>query len=486
MKKNMKKIIIICLIGISVGFYSCNDLLDVKVYDSITNENYWETEGDVTGYLTGIYNKFRDVMNASYHFEDRGDAFEVGLEGSVSEAWSQVLTESNAPLWRNYYNIIHHCNLTIKYAPEITPNTTNINRALAEAYFFRAYTYFILIRSWGDVPIVLDPTESDQSPLPARSPAAIVMTEVILKDIEKSLNSFPENGFRNKNRVSKPAVFSALADILLWKSKVIDKNTDELPGALAATDSVLASGVALVDFLNIHDTSNKNNSEIIFSLYYLRDEKSDQYGSRLKPRDLFVSSAVNIEDIPYAKSGARSVYSPSQKFMNSFPNTNDIRKDASYIVAKNSKGETIGIFDNKFRGTLYEDDRYWENDHVIYRLGEIILFRAEIYAAMGGADNLDKAITELDKIRTRAHTGNYTGARDKQSVEREIFDERFRELWFEFKRWPDIVRFHHGGTINAYNEVPNLLGKTVPLFFPINIDDMTLNPNLVQTEGYTK
>lgn len=484
MKKRFKHTSLAWLIGLCAVFTGCDALLDTDVYNSITSSNYWETEGDVTGYMTGTYNKFRSVINSTYHFEDRSDAFEAGLEGSTTEAWSQVLTESNAPLWRDFYNIIHHCNLVVKYAPEVSPNTTNIKRAMAEAYFLRGYTYFMLIRSWGDVPIVLEPTESDQSLLPARSSAATVMNEVILKDMNMALSLFPENGFRNKNRVSKPAVFSALADILLWKSKVIDKNANELANALAATDSVLASGLSLVDFVKIHDTSNKKNTEIIFSLFYLRDEKSDHYGSRLKPRDIFVSSAINKNDLAFSKNGARSVYAPSKKFRSIFTNANDIRRDASYIVAKGPSGDTIGVFDNKFRGTLYDDDRYWENDHVLYRLGEIRLFRAEIYAAMGGTANLDKAVAELNIIRNRANTGDYTGAKDQQTVEKEILDERFRELWFEFKRWPDLVRFHHGGTINAYNEVPNLSGKTVPLFFPVNIDDMAVNPNLTQTTGY--
>lgn len=484
MKNYIKQAIGICLFGLLTGIASCDDLLNVEVHNSITNESYWKSEGDVTGYLTGIHYRFRDVMNSTYLFEDRGDAFQPGLEGSVSEAWSQVLTESNAPLWRNYYNLIHHCNLVIKYAPEITPSTTNIKRAIAEAHFFRAYTYFILVRMWGDIPIVLEPTESDQSPLPARSDAAMVMTEVILRDIENALAMMPEEGFRNKNRVSKPLIYAALTDMLLWKAKVIDKNTSDLENALVASDNVMKAGLSLVEFTRIHATDNKKNSEIIFALNYQRDEKSDHYGSRLKPRDIFVSTAVNEAEIAYAKSGARSVYSPSEKFMNSFLNPNDVRKNASFIVAKNNKGETIGIFDNKFRGTLYDDDRYWENDHVLYRLGEIILFRAEIYAALQGAGNLEKAVEELNKIRNRANTGNYTGPLDKQSIEREIFNERFRELWFEFKRWPDIVRFHHGGTINAYTEVPNLAGKSVPLFLPVNIDDLSLNPNLTQTKDY--
>ena len=54
----------------------------------------------------------------------------------------------------------------------------------------------------------------------------------------------------------------------------------------------------------------------------------------------------------------------------------------------------------------------------------------------------------------------------------------------ELKRWPDLVRFHFGGTISAYTEVPNLLGKNIPLFSPIPNTQIFLNPNLVQTEGY--
>ncbi|MDP4272475.1 MAG: RagB/SusD family nutrient uptake outer membrane protein, partial [Bacteroidota bacterium] len=96
----------------------------------------------------------------------------------------------------------------------------------------------------------------------------------------------------------------------------------------------------------------------------------------------------------------------------------------------------------------------------------------------------DEAVIELNKVRNRAAIGDYKGAKDKQSVEKEIFNERFRELWFELKRWPDIVRFHYGGTIDAYKIVPNLTGKTIPLFFPIPAKEINVNSNLKQTEGY--
>ena len=41
------------------------------------------------------------------------------------------------------------------------------------------------------------------------------------------------------------------------------------------------------------------------------------------------------------------------------------------------------------------------------------------------------------------------------------------ELCFELKRWPDLMRAHHAGTIDIYSYIPNLVGKSTPLYFPI-------------------
>lgn len=459
----------------------CKKILDAPPVSSITNESYWKSEGDVTGYLTGMNADFRNLLNTTLYFEDRSDVFVLGLEGATSTAWAQNLTATNAPNWINFYNLIHHCNLVIKYAPTITTGTAaNINRAIAQAYFIRAHTYFSLIRIWGDVPIVLQPTESADRELPARAPAKDVMA-LILSDIEEALKKFPEGGYVNKNKISKPAAYALKADALLWKNKVLSGTPQDLEGAIAAADLALGSGVSLLpDFSKIHATDNRKNAEIIFSLYFLRDEKSDQYGSRLKPRDIFVASATNVALLPFSKNGARSVYAPSAKIQGLFAN-NDVRKANSFIASVDASNTITGVFDNKFRGTAYPDDRYFENEIVLYRAAEMILFKAEALAAL---NRVPEAKTELDKVRVRAGIGVYTGALDKATFERELLNERAREFWLELKRWPDLVRFHFGGTINIYNEVPNLLGKTIPLFSPIPNTQIFINPNLKQTEGY--
>lgn len=460
---------------------SCQKLIDIKPESSITNANYWKAEGDVTGYLTGIYTSYRDELNTTFHLEDRGDEFSPGLESGMSTAWQQNLTPQNAPNWLGFYNVIHHCNLILKNAPGISfSQQATLNRILAQTKFIRAHIYFTLLRCWGDAPIVTEPTESAERDMPARSKQADVM-QFILKDIEEAIGLFPEEGFRDKDMASKQAAYALKADVLLWKAKVLSGGNDDLAEAIAAADKAAAGLTLEEDFAKIFATDNRNGKEIIFSLHFMKDEKSDQYSRQLKPRDLFVQTAVNKADIAFAVSGARSQYAPSAKLEQAFlANANDKRMKASIIKAVDAANKILGVFDNKMRGTLHPDNRYYDNDMVVYRLAEMILFKAEALAAL---NRTGEAITELNKIRARAGIPNYSGPTDKKSVEKEILNERFRELYLELKRWPDLLRFHFGGTIDVRAEVENM-NLTIPLFFPIPQAQIDINTNLTQTEGY--
>ncbi|MBO9596056.1 MAG: RagB/SusD family nutrient uptake outer membrane protein [Niabella sp.] len=460
---------------------ACEKLIDIKPDSAITAENYWNAEGDVTGYLTGIYTRYRDVMNNTYYLEDRGDAFSPGLESGMSSAWLQNLTPQNAPNWLDFYNVVHHCNLVLKYAPGIAfTQESNKMRILAQVKFIRAHIYFTLLRCWGDVPVVTEPTESADMPLPARTKAAEVIA-FVLNDIDAAISAFPEDNIKDKDLASKQAAYALKADVLLWRAKVLNGGAADLTEAIAAADKA-AAGLSLEDeFSKIFSTDNRKGREVLFALHFAKDEKSDQYSKQLKPRDIFVQSAVNKNDIPYAVSGARSQYAPSDKLQQSFKaNANDKRTNVSFIVATGANNAVIGVFDNKMRGTVYPDNRYYDNDIIVYRLAELILFKAEALAALG---RTTEAITELDKIRVRAGVGSYKGATDKLSVEREILSERFKELYLELKRWPDLLRFHFEGVIDVRAEVANMNGS-IPLFFPIPKAQIDVNPNLIQTEGY--
>ncbi|HTN37998.1 MAG TPA: RagB/SusD family nutrient uptake outer membrane protein [Arachidicoccus sp.] len=475
-------IIVSSLVSCILMLGSCTRTLDIAPISSITSANYWKTEGDVIGYMTGIYAKFRVTMNTTYYLEDRGDSFDPGLHQGMSTAWAQNLTENSAPNWVNFYNLIHHCNLLIKYAtPMKFSDPTTKNRVLAEAYFIRAYTYFYLVRVWGDVPLVLEPTESDDQPLLPRTGAVDIMKQIQF-DIDKALSLFPEAGYVNKSRASAPACYALKADALLWKAKVLKGSQEDLTEAIAALDKVIPTVSLLPDFNKIYATDNRNNAEVVLSIYFQKDEYSPSYGYYLKPNGSLVNDAINKADIPYAESAARSQYAPSAHLEAAFDeNADDVRKAGSIIKGVRSDGSLVGVFDNKLKGTMYPDGRIFDCDIIIYRLGGLLLLKAEALAAL---NKTSEAITALNKVRNRAGTGDYLGATDKLAVEKEILAERFRELYAELKRWPDLVRFHKEGVINLYNMVPQLAGKSVPLFFPISLAMHSLNPNLQQTEGY--
>jgi hypothetical protein len=476
MKYSLNKIIILCGIVLLNGCY----LLDVDTVSDMTNDDYWKSKGDVESHLFGTYTKLRDVLNSTYVLEDRSDSFEPGLEGGPSTAWSQNLTAQNGRSWLDYYTVIQHCNNLIKNAEPIGFGMQEEkDRLLAETYFIRAYMYFIILRAWGDAPIELEPTESDKKPQLHRSPVSDVL-EQVLSDVNTAISLFPEETYKNgKSRASKPACYALKADALLWRAKVLGGTQQDYLDVIELADKV-SMGLSLEgNFADIYGT--KKGKEVIFAIHFDVNEKSAQYSQALKPRDVFVEKAVNNALIPYAKSGARSTYKPSAKLIQSF-SEQDKRKDQTYIIAIDANNNVIGTFDNKMRGTVAGADRSYDSDIVVYRLAEMIMFKAEAYAALG---RTAEAVAEFNKIRDRAGTGSYTGAMDKASVEKEILDERLREFWLECKRWPDLLRFHFGSNINVYDQVPNLNNKrTLPLFFAIPLKDLDNNPNLEQTKGY--
>ena len=484
----MKTKLIIFSIAAVCTFCSCESVLEIDPISEITNANYWKDEADAKGYLNGLYSDYRGLTSTTLYGEDRGDAMESGVIGGVSRAHLHELNEEYAYDWRAFYENIHHCNMLLKYTPDIKFNVeAEKNRILAQAYTFRAKAYLALIQMWGDVPLVLEPTEKyDKNSRPYRSSALEVMSR-ILSDIQSAIDLFPESNIIDKNKISKPAALCLKAEALAWKYTVLKSgNRQDLVDAISALEEVEKCGVTMMEkYPDIFDVTKRKNSEIIFSIYVLKDEFDNMYMSTLSmsaAAGLLTDNIVNKEEIPYSNSTiARHVYAPSAALKALFdPKDN---RDTAYIEAVDKTGKVVFTSQNKFKGTKCESDRCYDNDIVVYRLGGVKLLKAELLCFLGG-ENVQKAIDEMLPTRMRAGIGAYSGPTDQLSVQKEILNERGRELCFELKRWPDLMRAHAAGTIDIYSYVPNLKGKSTPLYFPILRKMIDLNPNLEQTKGY--
>ncbi|WP_341840232.1 RagB/SusD family nutrient uptake outer membrane protein [Chitinophaga caseinilytica] len=470
----------------------CDAILEVKPQSSITDEVYFRDEGDFEPNVIGIYTVVRSLANNITYGTERSEELISALNSRFTVAWSHTLSPtSGAVNYAEWYRGIGHCNLLLqKIQPFPFNSDPDLKKTIqAEAYAQRAWFYYHLLRVIGDAPIMLEAVVDENVPQLPRSPAADVMTQV-LADVEASLelyrssSKFSKTAYPSRYRFSYGSVLALKADALLWKAKVLGGGNAALQLAVETISEIETTGVRLnADFADVAGKRAADNPEVLMAAYYHRDETpGGNYAKNALPFEEGIKGALNKDSLPWTATSVngQGAYQISPASRALFTNANDVRIRDTWVVEMQATGPKVAWI-NKLPGTRYLDDRVSDNDVVLWRLADIFLLKAEAYAALNDGAN---AKLYLDKVRARTATGVYSGATDKLSLEKEILNERGRELFFENKRWFDLVRFHKGGTLDIYQYVPNLAGKTTPLFWPLNSTVLANNPNIKQTEGY--
>lgn len=481
MKKNSKYIIIA---GLLLSVMSCKKILEVDPQSQITGQVYFKSEGDFEPYVAGIYTYMRSMANNVTYGEERSEELIVASNARFSTAWSQILSPTVGALnYGSWYTAIGHCNLLLdKIASfNFSANPDSKKQIEAEAHCLRAYFYFNLMRIIGDCPLMLQSITDANVPELPRSPAKDVMVQVI-RDLDTALSLFPVKTFDSKYRFSYPAAEALKADASLWNAKVLGAGASGFNETIASINEIEGAGLSLLP--NFKDViTTRSNDEVILAAYYNRDETGNNYAVDALPFKTIVGSATNLDSIPYCETSSygQGAYQISPLSRALFTNANDKRIPFTWILERDGN-TTSYAWITKYPGNVYSDvGRVPDNDVVLYRLGGVYLMAAEAYA---GINNSSKAIEYLNKIRGRAGIGDYSGPTDTATLNKAILDERGRELFFENRRWYDLVRFYKGGTIDIYHYIPNLIGKSTPIYWPIAPSVLANNSKLVQTEGY--
>lgn len=490
----MKILIRIIAIITALSFQSCEKLLEVTPDSSITEQTYFTSEADFEPYLVGIYTFMRTFSNNDLYGSQRGDEYVNGINSRLNASANlhQLSPTNGAADWQQWYTAIGNCNLLLDKIQKFnfTSNPDVKKRILAETHALRAYFYFNLTRIFGKVPLMLEAVVNDNVPLLERSAEVDVMRQIqqdISTSIENfaSMTTFARTSFPStKYRFSYAGVQALKMDSKLWSAKVLSGGNADFNEVLKAATEVEGAGTVLnSDFRNVIATRASANAEHILSSFFLRDEGATNFSVNLMAISSHIVGVTNADSIISAVSPsyAQSGYLMSPLARSWFSDLKDKRIPFTYVVERRASGPTSSVWVVKYPGTKYADDRVADNDIPIYRLADIILMKAETLAGLG---NLDEAIKELNKVKARAGTSSYQGQLAKLAIEKEILNERGRELYAENKRWYDLVRFHKGGTVNLYETLPNLKGKTTPLYWPISITVLGKNEKLVQTEGY--
>ena len=207
------------------------------------------------------------------------------------------------------------------------------------------------------------------------------------------------------------------------------------------------------DFANVFGVDNDLNSEILFAAQ-VSSSINDEYGF-----SEFWSWSAGLDT----------------KSLNPLDSDLIAAFDASEADGETDLRRAVTIDEATMSSPKFPQTGGPDHDWIELRLADVILLYAE---ALNETGNSAGALTELNKIRTRAGLSNST-ASSQGEIRTAIADERRLELAFEGQRWFDLVRT---GTVDAE------LGESVDSryhLFPIPVSEILASFEVItQNDGY--
>lgn len=226
--KKMNKNILIPLGFLLLFMCSCN-ILDQEPLDFATDAStYYNNPRKLESALAGVY----DVLGTGNHSYGWGFLYYLGLEadegyyayGYPGPALYNFTAGDNyvEGFWRNFYTGISRANLLIqnieslKNSSDIEISQSILDAALGEALFLRGYYYFLLVQTYGDVPLITKFVDDATKVYVERTPTKEVY-EQILKDMKRAEELvLPITETKCGGRVNKSAVRGILARVNLF------------------------------------------------------------------------------------------------------------------------------------------------------------------------------------------------------------------------------------------------------------------------------
>jgi starch-binding outer membrane protein, SusD/RagB family len=491
----MKKINIYILAFSLFIMSSCSDFLNTDPPTTISDSNFYRTTGDAYKALVGCYDGLQIIWSSgglpvyAEVLSDNafaGGGYYDGYGYSMLDEFDKSTSPSDQSMfgdnWANYYKAIYRCNVFLQKLDQIDWGTQPELRATyeAETKFIRAFLYFDMVRFWGHIPLLTEPTTEI---VPQANPDDVY--KLIAEDLKfatENLSALPYTSqpVSTHGRVTKWAAESLLARVFLYYTGYYAQS--DLVGvvskaqALAYVEDVIAnSGHDLVeDFANLwpaaslDDYAGEDNKETVFAIKYT--STSDYSGNTDGNHWMIMFGIREQYSYPYGNGWGFGTVNP--KLWNLYDDT-DTRKVASVISIEDegidftklaNQREYTGYYNKKYapmvdeNGVILPEKLYGNTsfqigqfqDYVSIRYADVLLMAAEL----GSAD----AQAHFDKVRQRAYQENFSQIVVTQE---NIMKERQLEFACEGIRYWDLLRSGINVAANEIAESTSLLSGGV-------------------------
>lgn len=209
----MKKYLSIIAAALLMGsFSSCSDFLDRYPLEELSDESFWKTEKDAEMAVSNLYNVLPtwDVDEAI-----NSDDAVHGIKWAAGNQSKGVYDPSDYG-WSGEYGYIRQANLILEKIQEMDLSEDAYKKLEGQARFFRAYTYFTLIRSFGAVPYIDKPLELTDVENITRTPKDEVYAKV-MEDFDIAIANLPVQWDEtNSGRITKGAAMAMKARAALY------------------------------------------------------------------------------------------------------------------------------------------------------------------------------------------------------------------------------------------------------------------------------
>ncbi len=416
---------------------------------------------------------------------------------------SPAVPRFGSTVWTQGYLGVQRCNFAVNgieaaYGKGVLTEEQYI-QLTCEAKTLRAFYYWTLTCFFGDVPFYFDDVTNNEvltriQVLP-RMDAGQTRDKVI-EDLQSIAPLAPQTRtYDNEaNRLGASCAYMLIAKMAMW-----NKEWDVALEALHNLEDIYGS-LSSYSYAENVLFRNKNTPESIMEVQHTYTQGGLTYTSNVacicQPYPRSANSAVyDGVEIPELgnQSTVWSAMRPNVYFCQGLQSKlgKDIR--SQYNMAWGYGDKTF----NSVNTRPWCGPKFWcpdmqsssdGNNYKVFRYADAVLMMAECYFYKG---DYETSVKYLDMTRTRAGLDNYT-YRTPVRLEEEIRNERARELFGEFQRKYDLVRWgiwYDAVTANsdyAYLQLNTTNSRIKPChrYYPIPDTEVTYSRNNLDNKEY--
>jgi len=495
MKSTITNRILLISLNLAVfgGLISCGDeFLEKAPKGELTSENFFKDAAQAEQSVNAIYAHLRNfnvhvfsyigITDIASDDADKGSVpGDAGFLQDINDFTFDANNGAVNGIWSGYYQGVFRANQVLANVPKIEMNEELKIRLLGEARFLRAYYYFFLVRTYGDIPLIDRPLNPDEY-RQVRVPAAQIY-DFIEEDLKFAIANLPEKSEYSASdlgRATSGAAKAYLAKVHLFQN--------DFASAFQLAQEVINSGEYELypNYEAIFRREGEHSSESIFEVSTVGLEQGG--GS---------SQFNEVQGIRGNPNNGWGFNNPSNNLVAAFEE-NDPRLGATVIFNGDtlSTGEVVKADPNMGAGAKFSK-KAWVPERPpigfgnsganirLFRYADLLLIAAEAANELG---NSTAALMYLNQVRERARQGDEDILPDvtittQSQLRMAIWQERRVELAMEQHRYFDLVRQGQAQAVFKKLDINWIPGKHE--IFPIPQSEIDISGGLLtQNQGY--